>query len=334
MASSSHRRSDSSGRSSQRKKVHVGTGTTSRKASTHPHTLIGHVEPGKTRAAGQRPANGSRKTPSAITGRGASARRERPQKRPPSAKQLEREQRRTEQRRAFRRRVAVVIAVLAAGLLARSAIVNSQLFEIASINVVGTKALTPEDVTARAAIEPGETLLRVDEDAVVKRLLEDPWIKDASISRRLPSTLRIEVTERAPAAVVDTGLSFWFVEKTGRVIAESVVSSATVVPVIRDVPDFVGEPGNVSDSDALRNALAVLSGLSEELRATVKSVSAPSVSETTVLTATGVEIMVGEAVHMPEKSVIVSDILAAKGADVVFIDVRSIERPISRGLGE
>ena len=66
----------------------------------------------------------------------------------------------------------------------------------------------------------------------------------------------------------------------------------------------------------------------------IRSITAPSVSETTLLTATGVEITVGEAVHMQEKSVIVSDILAAEGAKVVFIDVRSIERPISRGLGE
>ena len=39
----------------------------------------------------------------------------------------------------------------------------------------------------------------------------------------------------------------------------------------------------------------------------------------------------GEAVELEEKSVLVADILAAQGDRVVFIDVRSIERPISRG---
>lgn len=334
MASSSHRRSDSSGRSSQRRKVHVGTGTTSRKASSHPHTMLENAEAGQARGAGHRAPTGTRKSAAPAVASEAVARRERAPRRTPSAKQIEREQKRAVERRLFRRRAAVVAAVLAVLLLTRSAIVNSQVFEIESVDITGVAALSVEDVIRRAAIEQGETLLRVDTDAVVERLLEDPWIQDASISRRLPSTLRIEVTERVPAAVVDTGVSFWFVEKGGRVIAESVASSATAVPVIRDVPDFVAEPGEVSESAALRNALAVLSGLSDELRATIRSITAPSVSETTLLTATGVEITVGEAVNMDEKSVIISDILAAQGANVVFIDVRSIERPISRGLGE
>lgn len=334
MQSNSHRRSDSSGRSSQRRKVHVGTGTTSRKASSHPQAFVENAGAGQTKGAGRRATTGSSRSASPAGAAESGARRERSPKRAPSAKQIEREHKRAEERRVFRRRTVVAVAVLAVFLLARSAIMNSQLFEITSVDVTGVTALSAKDVTARASIEEGETLLRIDKDAVAERLLEDPWIEDVSISRRLPSTLRIAVSERVPAAVVDTGVSFWFVERDARVIAESVASSATVVPVIRDVPDFVAEPGKVSESAALRNALAVLSGLSDELRATVRSITAPSVSETTLLTASGVEIMVGEAVHVDEKSAIVSDILTTQGASVVFIDVRSIERPISRGLGE
>ncbi len=239
-----------------------------------------------------------------------------------------------EQNRTLIVRAALVVAAVAGVLALWVAVSGSQLFEIERVDVVGVSSLSAEAVIARADLGEGETLLRVDGDAVVDRLLEDPWIKEASVQRRPPSTLRIEVTERVPAAVVDTGVSFWFVESRGRVLTESVPSSATVVPVIRDIPDFVAEPGVTSESVTLLNALDVLSGLSEELRLTVRSITAPSIDKTTLLTATGVEIMVGEAVNMKEKSVIVADILAAEGDRVVFIDVRSIERPISRKLGD
>lgn len=255
-------------------------------------------------------------------------------RRQPSAKQLERQRRQAEARRRLCWRIAVVLGAAVALWAAWSLLVGSQMFEIKRVEVVGTSVLSTDDVIARAAVDEGETLLRVDREAIVGRLLEDPWVEDATIHRRLPSTLRIDVTERTPAAIVDTGVSFWFVEQSGRVIAESVPSSATVAPVIRDVPDFVAEPGKLSDSAALRNALEVLAGLSDDLRSTVRSVTAPSVDETALLTTSGVEIMVGEAVKMEQKSIIIADILTAKGADVVFIDVRSTERPISRGLGD
>jgi cell division protein FtsQ len=215
-----------------------------------------------------------------------------------------------------------------------TALAGSQLFEIKTVDVRGASALSAADVIERAAVPSSETLLRVDAGAIEERLLEDPWVARASVSRRFPSTLRITVTERVPAAIVDTGVSFWFVESSGRVLAESVVTSATTAPVIRDLPDFVAEPGVTSDSAALRNALGVLSGLSADLRSTVRSITAPSVDETTLLTSAGVEIMVGEAVDMTEKSAIIADILATEGSNVVFIDVRSIERPISRGLSD
>lgn len=258
----------------------------------------------------------------------------RAQARPLSPKQVERRQKQRQQRRALQLRVVAVAGALLALWALWAALSGSQLFEIRQVEVTGATRLTAEQVISLAGVKDGETLLRVDGDEIEKNLMADPWIAGADVSRRLPSTLGITIQERTPAAVVDTGSTFWFVEAGGRVLAESIASSATAVPVIRDIPDFVAEPGSVSASETLRNALRVLTGLSEELRSTVRTVSAPTVEETALLTASGVEIMMGEAVDLPEKSALVSDILAAQGQNVIFIDVRSIERPISRGLNE
>lgn len=331
MASSSHRKSGSSASSSRRKTVHVGTGTTSRKASVHPHTQV----PGKEHPRAAASARTSKRAVpvDAGTGSGKGA-RARAASRPLSPKQLERKKKQAQQRRTLQLRAAAAAGVLLAMWALWAGLAGSRLFEIQEVEVIGNTRITAERVIELAAVPDGETLLRIDSDEVAENVAADPWIEGADVSRRLPSTLRIEVHERAPAAVVDTGATFWFVEAGGRVLAESIASSATVVPVIRDVPDFVAEPGTVSESPTLRNALRVLSGLSEELRTAVRTVSAPTIEETALLTSSGVEIMMGEAVNMPEKSALVADIMAAQGANVVFIDVRSIERPISRGLND
>lgn len=244
----------------------------------------------------------------------------------------ERERKRARQRRVLQIRALMAIGVLGAFWALWALVSGSQIFEIETIDVRGVTTLSAETVIARAALPDGETLLRVDSDAVTDRLLKEPWIADATVSRWIPSTLRITVEERVPVAVVDTGMTFWFVDGSGRVLSESVPDSATVLPVIRDVPDFAAEPGVVSDSKTLRNAISVLAGLSDELVASVRTVSAPSANETALLTASSVEIMIGEAVRLGEKSLLVTDILREQGNQVVFIDVRSVERPISRGL--
>lgn len=229
------------------------------------------------------------------------------------------------------------VAVLVTGvvlILAWYGLTRSQAFEIRDIEVEGNKNLSTGEVLEVAAVADGTTLLRVDAGETAERLQELSWVADVRVSRSFPSTLRIVIEERVPSVLVDTGVTFWYVDERARVIAESVPTTGGVLPVVRDLPDFVAEPGYISDSETLSNAIDVLNGISDELASTVRVITAPSVNETTLLTASGVEILMGEAVRLEEKSVLVQDILAERAGQVVFIDVRSVERPISRGIGQ
>jgi cell division protein FtsQ len=241
---------------------------------------------------------------------------------------------RAAQSRAFRLRAALVTGVVVALVVATLAIYRSQLFAIEDVEITGVEMLAAEAVRAHVDLPGDATLLRFPRSAIESRLTSDPWIAEVSITRRLPSTLAIAIVERTPAALLDTGTAFWFVDAGGRFLGESSLeSTGSVLPVIRDVPDAGPVAGEVTESPALLNALHVLTGLSEELAGLVRGVSAASAHETTLITETSVEIMIGEAVQIPEKSALALGIMAEQGADVVFIDVRSIDRPISRGLG-
>lgn len=330
MASNSYRKSDSSGRSTRRKRVHLGTGTVSRKASANPEVHVeGKATPPPRGSTGSLRAG--QRTPSA----GSKGQRRKPgPARPLSPKQAERLRRRVRQRRLLILRAGAVVAGVLLLWAAWVAFSNSPIFAVQQVEVLGNVELSEQSVIDSASIPADARLLRLETDEVEQRLLSNPWIADARVSRRVPSTVRIEVQERVPVAMVDTGLSFWFVDADYRVIAETTPTTDTAVPVIRDVPDFVAEPGAVSESEALRNAVQVLRGLSDELVATVRMVSAPAVNETALLTATSVEIMIGQASRLDEKSAVVSNILTERGDQVVFIDVRTVERPISRGLSQ
>lgn len=318
--------------------MHVGTGAWSRDASLQPHVKVDRAA---VRAAAGRAVRGDE----TVSGRsnvrsagGAPSRRERSHERQGSAiaqaKREARERRRAERRRARRRRTLVAAVCLVLVTAAVVALYRSQLFEIRTIEVVGAKELATQEVIDRAAVPEGATLLRFPRRAIEQRLLEDPWVARVVISRDFPSTLRIRVEERAPAALVDTGEAFWVVDASGLVLAQASLETSSPLVVIRDVPGFDPKPGRTSNSDALVNALRVLEGISPALGEMVRAVSAPSVDETALITATGVEIMIGEATELERKSALVLDILAQEGAGVVFVDVRSTERPISRGLDE
>jgi hypothetical protein len=84
----------------------------------------------------------------------------------------------------------------------------------------------------------------------------------------------------------------------------------------------------------LTNALAVLGGVSPDLRREVRFVDAPTVDQTGLLTKENVDILFGTSDELAKKDQIARDILTKQRGKVVFIDVRSTDRGVWRGIGK
>jgi cell division protein FtsQ len=99
---------------------------------------------------------------------------------------------------------AGALAVLAGGgWLGQHFVTTSARFAIDAVEVRGTTRLDPESVRALVPAHVGDNVFAVDTAAVEARLLDDPWIAKVRVRRELPRTLVVDVTEEAPAALLD-----------------------------------------------------------------------------------------------------------------------------------
>ncbi len=237
------------------------------------------------------------------------------------------------QKRALRLRVAGAVFVTGAILAGMVALYNSPVFEVQSIDVVGVERLSEDEVRSAAALPEDSTLLRFPRADMIERLVAHPWILEAHVSRDFPDGLRIRIEERKPAAQVDTGGAlFWLIDPEGVVLEQRAPETTSTIVVIRDIEDFEPVAGSRSDSKTLANALAVLEGLSEELRMRTRAVSAQSVDLTTLITTDDVEILVGSAEDIVKKDMVARRILEEHAESAVFINVRTVDRPTWKGL--
>jgi len=74
-------------------------------------------------------------------------------------------------------------------------------FRVAEIQVEGNLQVAAQDIIASLGLAPETSILEVNLPALARRALENPWIKEASVQRRLPLSLTIRVVERMPEAV-------------------------------------------------------------------------------------------------------------------------------------
>jgi cell division protein FtsQ len=319
VVSTSDRRSGSLGPSKKRKAVYIST-------ASHGRAAASAEKKASPRADGRKAsprADGRARVPVAHP----SASRARADER-----KAQRNARLSSQRRARSLRTGALVAAVLVVFASCIALYNSALFTVRTVEVVGVKHITADAVRRLAQVPANATLIRFPADAVASRVEADPWVESVTVSRIFPSGMRIRVVERVPLAVVDAGASKWIIDRIGSVIDTASADASATLPTITDVPALDLKPGRKTISEPLLNAISVLTGVSQQLSSIVRTVSAPTIDGTALVTADHVEIVIGQATDLAKKDALARRILKEQRGKVVSIDVRVVDRPTWRGL--
>jgi len=105
---------------------------------------------------------------------------------------------------------SVLVAVAAADVMLALMLVyffflQVPYFNLQQVDVTGNRRLSRAEVIEASEIESGINLVTVDLAAVAERLRRHPWIRSASVYRRFPGQLIVEIEERTPRAILATG---------------------------------------------------------------------------------------------------------------------------------
>jgi cell division protein FtsQ len=91
---------------------------------------------------------------------------------------------------------------------------ESPRFDIASVKVSGNQKLSQVQVTELLSLSRHANVFRTDMDQLESRLLANPWISSASVSRSLPDGLEVEIQEESARAAVELD-GFYLINEAG-----------------------------------------------------------------------------------------------------------------------
>lgn len=111
----------------------------------------------------------------------------------------------------------VLLALLYGAYLGVGRLVALESLSVRNITVEGCQKTSPDSIVVLSGVSKGEPLLKVNLEEIRARVLRHPSVRDATVVRELPDTLRISVKERSPVAAV-MGHEFALVDDEGVVI--------------------------------------------------------------------------------------------------------------------
>ena len=149
--------------------------------------------------------------------------------------------------RALRRNVVIACATLVAvtgGILASLADVPQRQwaefvrstaqagFEVRHVEIAGAHEMDKLPIYDAALSGPSNAMLRAELPEIRERLLSLSWVADASVGRRLPDTLTINIVERRPVALWQHKRRFVLIDVTGRPLTSRGLDRFAALPVV------------------------------------------------------------------------------------------------------
>ena len=156
--------------------------------------------------------------------------------------------------------VALVVgAALGVAWAAHRYALTSPRFMIREVVVEGRQRSTEAELKQRAGIQVGRNIFALDTRLAEKRLLEDPWIREAKVWRELPGKLRVQLSERDAAAVAVVAGHLYLVTRTGEPFKEVESGDPYDLPLITGISAQSLGRDRAGEASRIRTALEVIS---------------------------------------------------------------------------
>lgn len=128
--------------------------------------------------------------------------------------------------------IVVIGVAVSVAWAARRYVHESPRFALKEVRVKGAHHRTTDEVIQRAGLSIGTNVFAVELEDARGRLALDPWLHTISLSRHLPGTIAIEVTEREPAAMVVVGDTTYLATREGEIFKRLELGDPVDLPVV------------------------------------------------------------------------------------------------------
>ncbi len=199
----------------------------------------------------------------------------------------------------------------------------SPLLKVHAVVVVGGQHTSSEEVAVAAELSNADNLLFVSTGAVARAARTLPWVEDAVVQRRLPSTVRVVISERDPALVLMSSGSRWTIDDTGRVLSIGAAEAGLPVLAGVDIPRI--RAGMRLRDEGVIDALLAWKSLPPKVKKQVLGVFAPTIERISFSLSSGTVIRYGSAEQIRAKNEVLAALITRLGWErrsVSYVDVR------------
>lgn len=190
---------------------------------------------------------------------------------------------------------------------------------LTTVKVGGNVVLSPLEITEAIALPKGYPMLAIDSDEVREKLENMGWIKSAIITKHLPNTLVVQITEHTPKAIWQNKGLYQLVSTQGDLMGSDHMNQFLHLLLL------VGEgaPQRIDQVFAILDRMPLI-------KDHIRAASLVSQRRWTLTTQSGIEILF-PAENAPEQAAHLNGVHGAEqllDRDIIRVDLRLSDRMV------
>ena len=162
--------------------------------------------------------------------------------------------------------------------------------QVHRVDVRGNRLVEQNEVLQLAQVADGTPLYLADISAIQRNVMSHHYVKDVTVERDLPNTIRVTVRERLPIALVCRAETV-YLDDEGVILPRTIAKGLFDLPVISGVPGALSMPlGSRLEASDITEALGILAAaklLSSELSHNISEIRLHEGGDLVLYTAEG-----------------------------------------------
>lgn len=117
-----------------------------------------------------------------------------------------------------KRRIPKPIIITIITIIVLLLVLSSSLFGIRKIEIDGNQKLTDDSIISLSKLELYQNIFKFNKLEVINNIKENAYVEDAKVSRKLPGTVKITITEREPKYMLQLADSYAYINNQGYIL--------------------------------------------------------------------------------------------------------------------
>jgi cell division protein FtsQ len=109
---------------------------------------------------------------------------------------------------------------------------TSPRFAVRTLQIDGAVRRSNDEIARLCGLSLGQNIFSIDLETGRNAILGDPWIERATVTRRLPGTVQIEIVEREATALVAVGAELYLSTRQGELFKKPEEGDPVDLPVV------------------------------------------------------------------------------------------------------